>query len=123
MIKLVSDDKNVQQYSPMIIHQHVVCHVYVLPPYILPPPFSLSLSLPLLQFATDSLILYHSSGHTINCPMEEGVSGAAKNKYVRGAVKSSVRLGYQQLMTASNSPIVGLVCLLYSWCFILKLST
>ena len=33
------------------------------------------------------------------------------------------RLGYQQLMTASNSPIVGLVCLLYFWCFILKLST
>ena len=26
-------------------------------------------------------------------------------------------------MIASNSPIVGLVCLLYFWCFILKLST
>ena len=48
--------------------------------------------------------------------MEEGVSGAAKNKYVRGAVKSASRLGYQQLMIASNSPIV---CLL---CFSLKLS-
>ena len=63
------------------MHQHVVCCVYVL-------------SLPLFQFATDpSVRNCRSSGHTINSAMEEGVSGAAKNKYVRGAVKSSVKAG------------------------------
>ena len=36
---------------------------------------------------------YRSSGHTINSAMEEGVSGAAKNKYVHGAVKSGVKAG------------------------------
>ena len=36
---------------------------------------------------------YRSSGHTINSAMEEGVSGAAKNRYVRGAVKSGVKAG------------------------------
>ena len=36
---------------------------------------------------------YRSSGHTINSAMEEGVSGASKNKYVRGAVKSGVKAG------------------------------
>ena len=38
-------------------------------------------------------LYYRSSGHTINSAMEEGVSGAAKNKVVRGAVKSSVKAG------------------------------
>ena len=37
---------------------------------------------------------FHSSGHTINSAMEEGVSGAAKNKYVRGAVKAGVSAAY-----------------------------
>ena len=36
---------------------------------------------------------YRSSGHTINQAVEEGVSGAAKNKHVRSAVKSGVSAG------------------------------
>ena len=55
--------------------------------------------------------------------MEEGVSGTAKNKYVRGAVKSSIKAGVSAAYDSKYSPIVGLVCLLYFWRFILKLST
>ena len=79
MIKLVSGDK-VQRYDLMTVHQYVVCCIYIL-------------SLPLSPNLPQIHRYYHSSGHTINSAMEEGVSGAAKNKYVRGAVKSSVKAG------------------------------
>ena len=46
--------------------------------------YSLSLSFPQIHWYSCS------SGHTINSALEEGVSGAAKNKYVRGAVKAGV---------------------------------
>lgn len=36
---------------------------------------------------------YRTSGHTMNKAMEEGVTGAASNKYVKGAVKSGVKAG------------------------------
>ena len=47
--------------------------------------------------------------------MEKWESGAAKNKYVLGGVKAVV--------STSNCPMICVVCLLYFWCFILKLST
>ena len=135
MIKLVSGDKNIQQYSPMIIiilYQHVVCCIYVLPPPpsyflppFLPPPFlslSLSLSPPLLQFTTDPSVLPFIWPHHQQCHGGRGVEQPRTSMCVERSSLAS-RLGYQQLMTASNSPIVGLVCLLYFWCFILKLST
>ena len=54
-----------------------------------------ALPLPLSHrfISTIPSIIDRSSGHTINSAMEEGVSGAAKNKYVRGAVKSGVKAG------------------------------
>ena len=36
---------------------------------------------------------YRASGKTLNQAVEEGVSGAAKNKHVRSAVKSGVSAG------------------------------
>ena len=42
---------------------------------------------------------YRRSGGSLNKAMEEGVSGAAKNQYVRGAVKSGVSAGVKTAFT------------------------
>ena len=45
---------------------------------------------------------YRTSGHTINQAVEEGVSGAAKNKHIRSAVKTTVSTGVKTAFAADN---------------------
>ena len=75
-------------------------------------PINFSLS---LQCATDPSVLPFICLHHQQSYGGRRVSGVAKNKYVYGAVKSALmvsRLGYQLLLTTSNSPTIGVVCLL-----------